>query len=261
MGGTLWFWVVILFTSVHQPVSKIRSRIPPLLTSWIRISRIYVGCQPWDRYIKWENCSWISVIQTEPGFTFGQTRSNSRAHLPLEVRQPDPTLVRISSETGQNWAFGSTGVKIYSWLLCARILTYLFSLLHNSPWRWELLFPKKINFFFRKGNWVSEIVGNLPKPIQLINGTAKSLTNLKAYLLKKRRVFNCWQCKETSKKKFSNVTTDPSTSIHLLVSRSGAQLQTFGTASRNQYNKRAALGDIFHRKHLSQYFKDCKVSQ
>lgn len=114
MGGTLWFWVIILFTSMRQSLSKIRSRIHPLLSTWIRISKIYAGWQPWDGYIKWENGSWISVKQTEPGFTSDQTRSNSRAHLPLQVRQPDPTLVRISSETGQNSAFGSIVVIIFT---------------------------------------------------------------------------------------------------------------------------------------------------
>lgn len=29
MGGILWFWVIILFIAIYQPVAKIRSRIHP----------------------------------------------------------------------------------------------------------------------------------------------------------------------------------------------------------------------------------------
>lgn len=84
----------------------------------------------------------------------------------------------------------------------------------------------------------------MSKPLQLIRDRARRLIHLKACLLKKGRGFNCWQSKDISKKKFANITTDPSSTIYLLVSQYGAQLQIFDTSTRNPYNKRAALWNI-----------------
>lgn len=139
--------------------------------------------------VYWENCSWRSVVQTEPKFTLGLSKARSNSHptcyykwgsLPLcwsvlaqKLGRTEPLVLEYKTN------------NIYNLLVITKCLDFHISFLStsNSPWRWELLFQKIIIFFFRKGNWVSEMVGKLSKTVQLISGRARSLTNFNIWLL------------------------------------------------------------------------------
>lgn len=69
-------------------------------------------------------------------------------------------------------------------------------------------------------NRVPKASSNLSKAILLLSGKVNSLTNSKTCLLK-RKGFNCWWCKEISKKEFSNFKRIISSTIYLLESQVG----------------------------------------
>lgn len=101
MGGTLWFWVIILFTALYQLVAKIRSRIHPHSLPRLGLVGIMRADNHATGVLSGRTAAEDqSYTLNQPGLS--KTRSNSWSHLLLDVRQSTPTLVR--QDWLKNWA-------------------------------------------------------------------------------------------------------------------------------------------------------------